>query len=277
MNNSHQTAETKFVEAERIKFAYRRFGTDSRIPVIFLQHIGGTMDGWDPAVTDGIAKEHQVILFDNRGVSSTNGKAPDNVDAMADDAIAFIEALSLDIVDILGFSLGGFVAQRVAFKKPSLIRKMILVGTGPQGSAGLDGLPETFSVSHKKGASEGLIWLFFTDSEESQKRGHEFWSRLNQRTLARDPDISAETFERQMKAIVDWGAAVDKSYHDLKAMNFPVLIVNGSSDKVIPTKNSYILFEQLNDGWLSLYPDSGHGSFSQYPKLFVEEVTGFLK
>ncbi len=277
MKTTHQTAETKFVEAKGIKFAYRSFGKDSGIPVIFFQHITGTMDNWDPMVTDGMAEEHNVVLFDNAGISSTSGNTPDNVDAMADDAIAFIEALSFDKVDVLGFSLGGFVAQRVAFKKPSLIRKMILVGTGPQGSGGLDILPQTLATSQKKPAGEGIVWMFFTDSEKSVKKGHEYWNRLTLRTIGRDPGTTVDAIRNQMKAIVDWGKDVNKSYPDLKAMNFPVLIVNGSNDKVIPTYNSYTLFEQLSDGWLSLYPDSGHGSLFQYPQLFVEEVIGFLK
>jgi len=277
MNATHQTAETKFIEAKGIKFAYRCFGADSKIPIVFLQHITGTMDNWDPMVTDGIAEKHQVVIFDNRGISSTSGKAPDNVDEMADDAIVFIEALGFEKVDILGFSLGGFVAQRLARKKPSLIRRMILAGTGPQGSVGLDKLPETLSTSKKKVAGEGIVWMFFTDSEKSKKKGNEFWTRITQRKEGRDIATTGEAIGKQMKAIVDWGKDVDKSYPDLKAMNFPVLIVNGSSDKVIPTVNSYTLFENLSDGWLSLYPDSGHGALFQYHKLFVGEVLDFLK
>ncbi|HKC37338.1 MAG TPA: alpha/beta hydrolase [Chitinophagaceae bacterium] len=277
MKNFHQTAETKYVEAKGIKFAYRSFGNKASVPLIFLQHFTGTMDNWDPMVTDGIAEEHHVILFNNAGISSSSGKTPGNVDAMAEDALAFIDALSLKQVDLLGFSLGGFIAQLIVVKKPNLVRKLILVGTGPEGSSGLDKLPGTLSIAVQKKPGDGLLYMFFKDTESSIKRGREFLNRIMQRTIGRDPDTTNEAIGEQMKAIVSWGEPVNRSYADLKAITHPVLVVNGSNDIVVPTKNSYTIFEQLANARLSLYPDSGHGALFQYAGLFINEVNYFLR
>jgi pimeloyl-ACP methyl ester carboxylesterase len=235
------------------------------------------MDNWDPMVTDGIAKDHNVILFNNAGISSSSGKTPNNVDSMSEDALAFFEALSFKQVDLLGFSLGGFIAQRIAVKRPTLVRKLILAGTGTEGSGGLEKLPETLSIAVQKKPGDGLLYMFFKDTGSSIKSGREFLNRIMQRTTGRDTDTTPEAIGEQLKAIVSWGASVNKSYSDLKAIKHPVLVVNGSDDIVVPTYNSYTLFEHLNNARLSLYPDSGHGALFQYSKLFINEVNYFLK
>src|SRR5213594_3308097 len=133
MIHTHQTAPTQFVEANGIRFAYRRFGNAAGVPLVFNQHFTGTMDHWDPAVTDGLARDREVILFNNAGVSSSSGDVPITFEEMGANAIAFIKALGLKEVDVLGFSIGGFVAQEITLQAPELVRRLVLVGTGPRG------------------------------------------------------------------------------------------------------------------------------------------------
>jgi len=276
-NNSHVTAETQKIEANGVHFAYRSWGTETDVPTLFFQHFTGTMDNWDPAITDGIAKTRQVILFNNAGVSSSDGKTPDTAFEMADDALSFIDALGLKKLDLLGFSLGGFVAQLVAIKRPELVRKLILVGTGGQGSVGLDNLPITFSTAMEKDPLERMLYMFYTGSEFSKNRGIASVKRLQERTVGRDTDTSMDTIKAQLKAIVGWGAVQNPEYSDLTKVTQPALIINGKDDIIIPTINSYTLYRLLPNARLSLYPDSAHGALFQYPDLFVDEVTDFLK
>ena len=139
---THQTAPTQFVEANGIRFAYRRFGKASGVPIVFNQHYTGTMDYWDPAVTDGLARDREVILFNNAGVSSSSGEVPTTFEQMGTNAIAFSRALGLNKVDVLGFSIGGMVAQEITLQAPDLVRKLILVGTGPRGGQGMESLTQ---------------------------------------------------------------------------------------------------------------------------------------
>jgi pimeloyl-ACP methyl ester carboxylesterase len=274
MNNKHQTI---YLQVGNTKFAYRSFGNNSSIPLIFLQRFTGTMDDWDPLVTDDLAKDHQVILFNNTGVSSSSGITPDTVEDMAEDAIAFIESLSFSKVNLLGFSLGGFIAQQIAFKKPGLINKIILAGTGPRGSEGLDKMPETVGIAGQKEPIERMLYMFFNESENSKKAGIEFLNRTMKRTIERDPEVTLDTVMAQLNAIVGWGAIKNPEYPDQQNIIHPVLIVNGNNDRIVPTNNSYTLYKNLPNARLSLYPDSAHGALFQYPELFINEVSNFLK
>src|SRR5882672_10296804 len=279
MVHTHQTAPTQFVEANGIRFAYRRFGNAAGIPLVFNQHFTGTMDHWDPAVTDGLAKEREVILFNNAGVSSSSGEVPTTVEDMGSNAVAFIKGLGLTKVDVLGFSIGGFVAQEIALQAPDLVRRLVLVGTGPRGGQSMDtGTPEAQQIFGATYDPPDELWLkvFFTESEASQAAGREFLKRFRRRTENRDPEVNEKVARAQREAIGKWGAQGKGSFDYLKNIAQPTLVVNGDNDVIIYTINSYILQQNIPNAQLILYPDAGHGSQFQYPELFVRHVSMFL-
>jgi len=275
---THQTAPTQYIEAKGIRFAYRRFGKAGGTPLVLNQHFTGTMDHWDPAVTDGLAQEREVILFNNAGVSSSSGDVPRTCQSMGADAIGFIKALGLAKVDALGFSIGGFVAQEITLQAPDLVRKLVLVGTGPRGGQDMGALtPQAQQIFGASYDPPDHLWLavHFTSSKGSQAAGHEFLKRLRLRTKGRDPKVNEKVAPAQIEAIGNWGAP-QKSFDYLKAIKQPTLIVNGSQDVIIYTVNSFILQQNLPNAQLILYPDANHGSQYQYPELFVRHVSLFL-
>ena len=277
--HSHQTAPTQFVEVAGIRFAYRRFGKPGGVPLVFNMHFTGTMDHWDPLVTDGLAATREVILFNNAGISSTTGTVSASVEEMATNAAAFIEALGLAKVDVLGFSLGGLVAQALAAADPDLVRRLILVGTGPRGGEGMATLtPEAQAVFGATYANPDEVWLgaFFTPSEASQAAGRAFLKRFRLRTKGRDPAISEQVAPAQLEALAKWGAPRAGAFDYLRGIAQPTLVINGSNDVLVYTVNSLILQQNLPNAQLILYPDSNHGSQYQYPTLFVADVTRFL-
>jgi pimeloyl-ACP methyl ester carboxylesterase len=276
---THQTAPTQYVEANGIRFAYRRFGKAGGVPLVFNQHYTGTMDHWDPAVTDGFAKEREVILFDNAGVSSSSGEVPASFEQMGANAVAFIKALGLPQVDVLGFSIGGFVAQEITLAAPQLVRRLILVGTGPRGGEGMaGGTPEGNRIFGAKYDEPDHLWLsvFFTPSPASQAAGRAFLKRFRLRTKERDPEVNDRVPLAQRAAIAKWAAPRERPYDYLKTIQQPTLVVNGSTDPIIYTVNSFILQQNLPNAQLIIYPDSAHGSHHQYPELFVRHVSMFL-
>jgi pimeloyl-ACP methyl ester carboxylesterase len=219
ITHTHQTAPTQFVEANGTRFAYRRFGKPVGVPLVFNQHFTGTMDHWDPAVTDGFAKDRQVILFDNAGVSSSSGEVSTTIEDMAANAVAFVKALGLKTVDVLGFSIGGFVAQEITLQAPNLVRRLVLVGTGPRGGQGMATLtPQAQQIFGATYDDPDRLWLavFFTPSESSQAAGREFLKRFRLRTEDRDPEVNQRVAPSQLEAIVRWGAPLDKPFVYLK-------------------------------------------------------------
>src|SRR5271163_1200098 len=277
--HTHQTAPTQYVEANGIRFAYRRFGKAGGVPLVFNMHFMGTMDHWDPAVTDGFAKEREVIFFNNAGVSSTSGEVPTTVEEMSANAAAFIKALGLTKVDVLGFSLGGLVAQEVTLQAPELVRRLVLVGTGPRSGQGMDGgTPEGNRIFGATYDPPDHLWLsvFFTPSPASQAAGREFLKRFWLRTKDRDPEVNDKVAPAQRAAIGKWSAPREHPYDYLKTIRQPTLVVNGSTDVIIYTVNSFIPQQNLPNAQLIIYPDSAHGSHHQYPALFVGDVTRFL-
>jgi pimeloyl-ACP methyl ester carboxylesterase len=276
---THQTALTQYVEANGIRFAYRRFGKQGDVPLVFNMHFMGTMDHWDPAVTDGFARECEVILFDNAGVSSSSGDVPRSVAEMGANAIAFIKMLGLKQVDLLGFSIGGLVAQEITLQAPDLVRRLVLVGTGPRSGERMDtGTPEGKQIFGATYENSDDLWLrvHFTPSQVSQAAGHRFLIRFRLRTKDRDPEVTEKAALAQRAAIAKWGAKREHAWRYLKEIKQPTLVVNGSDDVIIDTINSYILQQNLPNAQLVIYPDSAHGSLYQYPELFVRHVSMFL-
>jgi pimeloyl-ACP methyl ester carboxylesterase len=279
MTTTHQTAPTQYVEVNGIRFAYRRFGKAGGVPLVFNQHYTGTMDHWDPAVTDGFARDREVILFDNAGVSSSSGEVPGAFAEMGANAIAFIKALGLTKADVLGFSIGGFVAQEIALQAPDLVRRLILLGTGPRNGEGMAaGTPEGKRIFGASYDEPDKLWLsvFFTPSPASQAAGQEFIKRFRLRTKDRDPEVDDKVAVTQRAAIANWGAPREKPYDYLKAIKQPTLVANGSTDPIIYTVNSFILQQNLPNAQLIIYPDSAHGGHHQYPELFVRHASMFL-
>jgi pimeloyl-ACP methyl ester carboxylesterase len=279
MVHTHQTAPTQFVDAAGVRFAYRRFGKQSGVPLIFNMHFTGTMDHWDPLVTDGLAATREVILFNNAGISSTSGEVPASVEEMAANAAAFIRAIGLAKVDVLGFSLGGFVAQALTLAHPALVRRLVLVGTGPRGGEGMATLtPEAQALFGASHANPDDLWLgvFFTPTEASQAAGRAFVKRFRLRQVGRDPEVGENVAPAQIDAIGKWGAPRADAFDYLRKIVHPTLVINGSNDVIIHTVNSFILQQHLPNAQLILYPDSNHGSQYQYPALFVADVTRFL-
>jgi pimeloyl-ACP methyl ester carboxylesterase len=269
------SSATKFIESNGTRFAYRSFGNQGGIPLVCLQHITGTMDNWDPIIINALAKTRQVVVFDNTGVASTKGTTPDNIADMATDAVDFMSALNFKQVDLLAFSMGGFVGQQILIDRPDLVRKLILVGTGPKGGIGIDKFRPYVMDALKRKGEEIFLYLFFTKSASSRKEGMNTLKRLSG-WPEKDLEYSQETFLNQTKAIEDWGLMKGQDGY-LKQITQPVLIVTGTNDAMMPTINSYEMCQQIPNAQLSIYPDAAHGSFYQYPELFVEQANYFLK
>jgi pimeloyl-ACP methyl ester carboxylesterase len=276
---SNITAETQFLQVQHETYAYRRFGGGSPHPLVFLQHFTGTLDNWDPAVTDALASGREVILFDNAGIGRSTGNVPETVQGMAAHALAFLDALELERVDLLGFSLGGMVAQEITLARPSLVRKMLLVGTAPEGGEEIMRLekpePKRIFASNLP-ASQRLVKLFFAPSASSQAAGEAFIARLAQRNQDREPVPGPEVAKAQIVAFRAWEAFSGERFAKLRKIGQPCLVVSGVFDMMIPVRNSYILSEHLPNAVLLTFPDSGHGSLFQFHESFTRQAAAFL-
>jgi pimeloyl-ACP methyl ester carboxylesterase len=273
---SYAAAPTRTISVGGVDFAYRELGPATGVPVLFLTHLAAVLDNWDPRVVDGVAARHRVIAFDSRGVGASGGSTPDTIEAMAHDAVAFIRALGLEKVDLLGFSMGGMIAQLIAADEPQLVRKVILAGTGP---AGGEGITKVTRIAHLD-TLRGLLtlqdpkqFLFFTRTPAGRRAGKEFLARLKERTQHRDKRISLRSYGAQLKAIHRWG---QQSPADLSVIHQPVLVANGETDRMVPTSNSRDLAQRLPNADLVIYPDAGHGGVFQFHRQFVERALAFL-
>ena len=278
MSATHNEAVTRTVDVGGTPFAYREVGAATGTPLVLLHHFTAVLDDWDPAVVDGLAAARRVILVDLRGVGASGGTTPDSVEAMAADAVAFVEALGLATVDLLGYSLGGMVAQEVVQRRPDLVRRIVLAGTSPAGDAGP---ADTFAVlqdAMQNATAEGKHpkhFLFFSPTAVSQAAGDAFLGRLDQRTQDRDTAVTNETIGAQVTALAKWEGSSSSS--GLAGVRQPVLVVNGDDDTMIPTISSFNLARQLPNAELSIYPGSGHGALFQHHDLFVQQVLDFLR
>jgi pimeloyl-ACP methyl ester carboxylesterase len=278
--SSTVSARTQFLHAGNETYAYRRFGGGPARPLLFLQHFMGTLDNWDPAVTDPLAAGPEVILFDNAGIGRSTGRVPDTVQEMAAHALAFLDSLGVTTCDLLGFSLGGMVAQQVALERPSIVRKMILVGTAPRGGQDIMHLEKrSLAKSLSDPALSGyarLQKIFFAPTESSQAAGQAFIARLAQRTDDLDPPSGPEVAAPQIAAFREWEHVSGERFADLAKIHQPTLVVNVIHDEMIPVSNSYALGEHLPNAVLLTYPDSGHGSLFQFHESFTRQAAAFL-
>jgi pimeloyl-ACP methyl ester carboxylesterase len=277
--HTHNTAPTRFAQVDGVRFAYRRFGNPVGTPIVLLQHFMGNLDNHDPAITDALAMGREVILTDNAGVGLSTGAAPETVVGMARDAASLIDALGLKQIDLFGFSMGGFVAQQIAVDRPELVRRLILVGTGPRGGEGMDQLdPDVAPLFGTVYDPQDLMWLpiFFSPSDKSQAAGRRFLNRIRGRAEDRDVPVSEATVAAHLAAAHEWGIAAPGSYDYLQEIQHPTLVVNGSHDIVVATVNSYILQQNLPNAELILFPDSNHGSHFQFTEPFIEYLTSFI-
>ena len=273
---THQTAPTNIINVNGTDFTYGSFGKKDGIPIVFLQHFTGTMDNWDPEVINAIANNHPVVLFNNKGVGNSKGATPDNVSAMAQDAVDFIRALGYNKVNLLGYSLGGFIAQQIAVDHPGLVGKLILAGTGPQGGKAIAQLESHMEKAFVDGPERVLINLFFNKTPSSTKAGEAFLGRLAERKLNRDSPSSQETINNQAKAIIRYGSTTDEGNEQLRSIKQPVLIVNGNDDIMVDSSNSYFMLQNIPNAKLVMWSNSGHGALFQNSRDFAMEVNSFL-
>jgi pimeloyl-ACP methyl ester carboxylesterase len=269
-------APTRTITVDGVKFAYRELGSGSDVPVVFLHHLTAVLDDWDPRLIDGIAAHHRVIAFDNRGVGATGSSVPHTVEQMGTDAITFIRALGLEKVDLLGFSLGGGVAQMVALQAPDLVRRMILAGTGPRGGGGIDQMTKIVGVAYTKAfvaRKDPREFLFFPRTPEGKYAASDYLARLRERTRDRDKKISLQARVAQLKAIVHAGKSAPD---DLSVITAPVFVANGDHDLMVDSNHSADMARRLPNAQLKIYPNSGHGGVFQHHKTFVPDALRFL-
>ena len=273
---SYKNAPTRTITAGGATYAYRELGPKGGIPVVFFVHLAATLDNWDPRIIDPIAKNRHVIAFDNKGVGASTGQVPDSVEAMADDAYAFIKALGLDKIDILSFSLGGFIAQALVVKHPELVRKLILTGTGPAGGKNIDKVVGTTYLDILRAAltrSDAKEFLFFNRNATGKPAARAFVKRLEERTVDRDAPIKVKALRTQLKAIKKWGRGTPD---DLSRITQPTLVANGDNDRMVPSTLSEDLHRRIAGSELIIYPDSGHGGIFQFHDKFAPVAVEFL-
>ena len=277
---SNVTAPTRMLEVGGAAHAYRRFGSGPGLPLLCLQHFTGTLDNWDPAVTDPLALGREVILFDNAGVGRSSGSVPGTIAAMAQHAENFLDGLGLAACDVLGFSLGGMVAQQLAQDHPSRIRRMILAGTAPRGGEDIMHIekPSLAQIIADPAltAPKRLVKLFFAPTESSQAAGEAFVGRLVRRREDLDRPSGPEVAAAQIAAFREWEHFTGDRYAQLRGIRTPTLVVNGVHDEMIPVSNSFRLVEMLPNAVLLVYPDSGHGSLFQFHESFTRHAAAFL-
>ena len=262
-----------------IEYAYRELG-DGDVPLVLLQHFRGNLDNWDPALVDALGTDRRVISFDNVGVGATTGETPNTIEAMAHDAIAFIEALNLRRVDLLGFSIGSFVAQEITLIRPDLVRRVVLASSAPQGAAGMHGwAPEVIgAVGTPETSPQGYLEVFFAQTDTSRQAGQQAAGRIfGGRTTDRDEPTTWQTRQAQYDAVCAWGIPNHSLLERVSAIDLPVFVANGDSDPMILPRYSHLLAGLLPNARLTIYPDSAHGFLFQHHSRFAADVHAFLE
>ena len=274
-NVAHETAPTLFVQAGDIRFAYRRFGPRGRTPLLLLNYFAAHMDSWDPKITNGFAAEHDVILVDYPGIGQSSGETPSTVAALTKHCVAFCRAIGLTQFDVIGFSLGGMIAQQLGADHPDLLGRIILLGTGPRGGERM--AFDDLSVDELDDTSALLMKAFFTQSEASQTSGRASMERLKSRSTDRDTPVAKQSALAELAAIREWGVipASDR-FAMLSKIQHPTLIVHGNKDVVVMPINAFLMAEHLPNAQLIMYPDASHGAASQHADVFLEHVKLFL-
>lgn len=277
--NLHETALTQFQDIGDARLAYRRFGKEGSPPLVCLQHFTGTMNNWDPVHTNRLAQDRPVVLVDYRGVGRSGGETPDSIPGLASDIIAFIRTLGVETVDLFGFSIGGMVAQQVALDAPALVRRILLVGTGPAGGEGMQEFsPQVLEIVNRPNSTAGdrMLELFFSPTPTSQAAGKAWLERIAARQTDREPESKPQVAQAQLAALTEWGKVAAGRYGALKRITQRTLVVNGKNDIMVPTVNSFILQQKLADARLIVFPDSGHGGHFQFAEEFAEAAARFL-
>ncbi|WP_216823513.1 alpha/beta fold hydrolase [Niastella vici] len=273
----YQNVKTQRVDVGGTDFYYRKLGeNNSDIPIIFLNHLAATMDNCDPRIMDGLATARQIICFDNRGIGATKGTTPKTVAEMAKDARAFIHALGYEKVDLVGFSLGGFITQEILLQEPHLVRRAIITGAGSAGGEGIKNVTKLTYLDIFRGLltfKDAKTYLFFNRNENGKKSAKEFLNRLKERKENRDEKMKVGNFQRQLKAIHAWGL---QAAQDLSVIKQPVLVANGENDRMVPSSNTSNLAKRIPNSQIIIYKDAGHGGIFQYHDEFVKSALEFL-
>ncbi len=274
----YDTVPTQTVEANGVRYAYRRFGAKQGVPLVFFQRFRGTVDHWDPAFLEVIAKARPVVVFDNAGVGASTGEVAQDIAGAAKSAAAFVDALGLSQFDAIGWSMGGTVVQQLALDRPGLMRRLVLAGTGPGGVPEAPRAPEkVWQVAAKPvNDDEDFLYLFFTPTQASRDAGLASLCRLDRRLGASSAVVKPESWKNQAGAIAAWAMGKNSAYTRLAEIAAPVLVANGVHDVMIHAYNSYAMAQKLPNAQLVLYPDSGHGFLFQYPDQFGRQVNDFL-
>jgi pimeloyl-ACP methyl ester carboxylesterase len=275
---THMTAVTQFVEADDLRFAFRRFGAPGARPLVMLQHFRGNLDNWDPALTDALAREREVILVDYPGVGASNGAFGPTIADTARRMIDFVGALELTEVDLLGFSIGGFAAQEMALIRPALVRRLVLAATGPKGAPGMHGWREDIAQAARleQSTPESLLHIFFAPTDTSRAKGGEFLGRFLARSEDRDTPTSLAARDAQYDAIVEWGIPDHGALQRLTGIRCPTLIIQGDNDQMIPTQLSHLMAGLIPDARIRIYDDAAHAFLFQYPQQVAADVGAFL-
>ena len=264
--------------ANGVDYAYRDTG-ESEVPLLLLNHFRGNLDNWDPALIDELAPARRVITFDNAGVGGSTGTTPHTVEQMAYDTIAFITAMDFGQVDLLGFSIGSFVAQQIALTRPAVVRRLVLASSAPQVAAGMHGwAPEVIgAIGTPKTTPEEYLDVFFAQSPSSRQAGQEALQRMYARTEDRDTATTWATREAQYDAVCTWGIPDHAKLQRLSCLQMPVFVANGDSDPMILPHYSYLLAGLIPQARVKIYPDSAHGFLFQHHTDFATDVEDFLR
>jgi pimeloyl-ACP methyl ester carboxylesterase len=270
-------AETQLIEAAEVEFAYRRFGRQTGVPLVMLQHFRGNLDNWDPTLITALATGREVIVVDYPGVGSSTGEPAPTIAASARQMITFVSALGLTEIDLLGFSIGGFVAQEIALVRPAVIRRLILAATGPKGAPRMHGWREDIATAALGDSRpEDLLYIMFAHTETSQQKGREFLARFLERHEGRDTPASDAARDAQYDAVVKWGIPDHGALQRLTGIGIPTFVIQGENDAMIPTNLSHLMAGLIPDARIKIYPDAAHGFLFQYPDEVAADINAFL-